>query len=103
MRLEGSLGATGPASEPHACLSSASGPAETRAHAEERLLKKLFSGYNKWSRPVANISDVVLVHFGLSIAQLIDVVGARVGALGLGCHTWSWRWCPAEEPARPPA
>lgn len=48
---------------------------ETRAHAEERLLKKLFSGYNKWSRPVANISDVVLVHFGLSIAQLIDVVG----------------------------
>ncbi|XP_004430256.1 PREDICTED: neuronal acetylcholine receptor subunit alpha-4 [Ceratotherium simum simum] len=46
---------------------------ETRAHAEERLLKKLFSGYNKWSRPVANISDVVLVHFGLSIAQLIDV------------------------------
>nr|6UR8_A Chain A, Chimera of soluble cytochrome b562 (BRIL) and neuronal acetylcholine receptor subunit alpha-4 [Homo sapiens]6UR8_D Chain D, Chimera of soluble cytochrome b562 (BRIL) and neuronal acetylcholine receptor subunit alpha-4 [Homo sapiens] len=46
---------------------------ETRAHAEERLLKKLFSGYNKWSRPVANISDVVLVRFGLSIAQLIDV------------------------------
>ncbi|XP_010636570.1 neuronal acetylcholine receptor subunit alpha-4, partial [Fukomys damarensis] len=47
--------------------------AETRAHAEERLLKTLFSGYNKWSRPVANISDVVLVRFGLSIAQLIDV------------------------------
>ncbi|XP_066240485.1 neuronal acetylcholine receptor subunit alpha-4 isoform X1 [Saccopteryx leptura] len=46
---------------------------ETRVHAEERLLKKLFSGYNKWSRPVANISDVVFVHFGLSIAQLIDV------------------------------
>ncbi|KAM9057444.1 neuronal acetylcholine receptor subunit alpha-4 [Megaptera novaeangliae] len=51
----------------------ASSHVETRAHAEERLLKKLFSGYNKWSRPVANISDVVLVHFGLSIAQLIDV------------------------------
>ncbi|XP_063104102.1 neuronal acetylcholine receptor subunit alpha-4 isoform X1 [Cavia porcellus] len=46
---------------------------ETQAHAEERLLKTLFSGYNKWSRPVANISDVVLVRFGLSIAQLIDV------------------------------
>uniref|UniRef100_A0A8D0G1H5 Cholinergic receptor nicotinic alpha 4 subunit n=1 Tax=Sphenodon punctatus TaxID=8508 RepID=A0A8D0G1H5_SPHPU len=46
---------------------------ENRAHAEERLLKKLFSGYNKWSRPVANISDVVIVRFGLSIAQLIDV------------------------------
>ncbi|XP_012628527.3 neuronal acetylcholine receptor subunit alpha-4 [Microcebus murinus] len=49
------------------------GHVETRAHAEERLLKRLFSGYNKWSRPVANISDVVLVRFGLSIAQLIDV------------------------------
>ncbi|KAL0595824.1 Neuronal acetylcholine receptor subunit alpha-4 [Plecturocebus cupreus] len=54
-------------------LLAASGHVETRAHAEERLLKKLFSGYNKWSRPVANISDVVLVRFGLSIAQLIDV------------------------------
>lgn len=59
-------------------LPAVSSPAETRAHAEERLLKALFSGYNKWSRPVANISDVVLVRFGLSIAQLIDVVG--VGA-----------------------
>lgn len=28
---------------------------------------------------MANISDVVLVHFGLSIAQLIDVVGAQGG------------------------
>ncbi|XP_051528058.1 neuronal acetylcholine receptor subunit alpha-2-like [Myxocyprinus asiaticus] len=44
-----------------------------RAHAEERLLQTLFSNYNKLSRPVANISDVVLVHFGLSISQLIDV------------------------------
>lgn len=61
----------------------ASSHVETRAHAEERLLKKLFSGYNKWSRPVANISDVVLVHFGLSIAQLIDVVGVGVGTRAL--------------------
>ncbi len=48
-----------------------------RAHAEERLLQSLFSNYNKLSRPIANISDVVLVHFGLSIAQLIDVVSLR--------------------------
>lgn len=47
------------------------------AHAEERLLQSLFINYNKLSRPVANISDVVLVHFGLSIAQLIDVVSLR--------------------------
>ncbi|XP_056419744.1 neuronal acetylcholine receptor subunit alpha-2 isoform X3 [Hyla sarda] len=45
----------------------------TRSHAEERLFKNLFSGYNRWSRPVPNTSDVVIVKFGLSIAQLIDV------------------------------
>ncbi|XP_052476219.1 neuronal acetylcholine receptor subunit alpha-2-like [Carassius gibelio] len=43
------------------------------AYAEDKLFKKLFIGYNKWSRPVRNISDVVIVKFGLSIAQLIDV------------------------------
>uniref|UniRef100_A0A1A8IHJ5 Cholinergic receptor, nicotinic, alpha 4 (Neuronal) n=1 Tax=Nothobranchius kuhntae TaxID=321403 RepID=A0A1A8IHJ5_NOTKU len=44
-----------------------------RGHAEERLLQNLFASYNKLSRPVQNTSDTVLVHFGLSIAQLIDV------------------------------
>ncbi|XP_063040273.1 neuronal acetylcholine receptor subunit alpha-2a [Engraulis encrasicolus] len=43
------------------------------AHAEDLLFKTLFKGYNKWSRPVRNITDVVIVKFGLSIAQLIDV------------------------------
>uniref|UniRef100_A0A4W6BWD4 Cholinergic receptor nicotinic alpha 2 subunit n=1 Tax=Lates calcarifer TaxID=8187 RepID=A0A4W6BWD4_LATCA len=46
---------------------------KTHSHAEDVLFKKLFAGYNKWSRPVPNISDVVIVKFGLSIAQLIDV------------------------------
>ncbi|KAI1897984.1 hypothetical protein AGOR_G00088920, partial [Albula goreensis] len=46
---------------------------KTHSHAEDELFKKLFIGYNKWSRPVPNISDVVIVKFGLSIAQLIDV------------------------------
>uniref|UniRef100_A0A8K9WQW1 Cholinergic receptor, nicotinic, alpha 2a (neuronal) n=1 Tax=Oncorhynchus mykiss TaxID=8022 RepID=A0A8K9WQW1_ONCMY len=45
----------------------------THAHAEDKLFNRLFIGYNKWSRPVRNISDVVIVKFGLSIAQLIDV------------------------------
>ncbi|XP_067387390.1 neuronal acetylcholine receptor subunit alpha-2 [Emydura macquarii macquarii] len=45
----------------------------THIHAEERLFKYLFTSYNRWSRPVPNISDVVIVRFGLSIAQLIDV------------------------------
>ncbi|XP_031437323.1 neuronal acetylcholine receptor subunit alpha-2 [Clupea harengus] len=46
---------------------------KTHSHAEDELFKKLFIGYNKWSRPVPNTSDVVIVKFGLSIAQLIDV------------------------------
>ncbi|KFP30684.1 Neuronal acetylcholine receptor subunit alpha-2, partial [Colius striatus] len=40
---------------------------------EQRLFKHLFTGYNRWSRPVPNTTDVVIVKFGLSIAQLIDV------------------------------
>lgn len=43
------------------------------SHAEDALFKKLFAGYNKYSRPVPNVTDVVIVKFGLSIAQLIDV------------------------------
>ncbi|CAL1586371.1 unnamed protein product [Knipowitschia caucasica] len=46
---------------------------KSHSHAEDDLFKRLFAGYNKWSRPVPNISDVVIVKFGLSIAQLIDV------------------------------
>ncbi|NXD12160.1 ACHA2 protein, partial [Nothocercus nigrocapillus] len=46
---------------------------QSAGHAEERLFKHLFTGYNRWSRPVPNTSDVVIVKFGLSIAQLIDV------------------------------
>ncbi|XP_078413642.1 neuronal acetylcholine receptor subunit alpha-2-like [Cetorhinus maximus] len=46
---------------------------KTRSQAEERLFNHLFIGYNRWSRPVPNTSDAVIVNFGLSIAQLIDV------------------------------
>ncbi|ROL42828.1 Neuronal acetylcholine receptor subunit alpha-2 [Anabarilius grahami] len=56
------------------------------AHAEDKLFKKLFIGYNKWSRPVRNISDVVIVKFGLSIAQLIDVEW----------NDYKLRWNPSE-------
>ncbi|XP_072906480.1 neuronal acetylcholine receptor subunit alpha-2-like [Hemitrygon akajei] len=49
------------------------GQERTHSQAEERLFKHLFTGYNRWSRPVANSSDAVIVTFGLSIAQLIDV------------------------------
>ncbi|XP_062942108.1 neuronal acetylcholine receptor subunit alpha-2 [Cynocephalus volans] len=45
----------------------------SHAEAEGRLFKHLFGDYNRWARPVPNTSDVVIVRFGLSIAQLIDV------------------------------
>uniref|UniRef100_A0A3P9CH24 Cholinergic receptor nicotinic alpha 2 subunit n=1 Tax=Maylandia zebra TaxID=106582 RepID=A0A3P9CH24_9CICH len=64
---------------------------KTHSHAEDDLFKTLFAGYNKWSRPVPNISDVVIVKFGLSIAQLIRVV----------CVSQEWndyklRWRPSD-------
>nr|XP_020138261.1 neuronal acetylcholine receptor subunit alpha-2 isoform X2 [Microcebus murinus] len=45
----------------------------SHTHAEDHLFKHLFGGYNRWARPVPNTLDVVIVRFGLSIAQLIDV------------------------------
>ncbi|XP_054557108.1 neuronal acetylcholine receptor subunit alpha-2 [Talpa occidentalis] len=44
-----------------------------RVQAEDRLFRHLFGGYNRLARPVPRTSDVVIVRFGLSIAQLIDV------------------------------
>ncbi|XP_062270910.1 neuronal acetylcholine receptor subunit alpha-2-like [Scomber scombrus] len=44
-----------------------------RVHTEDELFRSLFGGYSKWSRPARNVTDVVIVKFGLSIAQLIDV------------------------------
>uniref|UniRef100_A0A3B4ZNL3 Neuronal acetylcholine receptor subunit alpha-2-like n=1 Tax=Stegastes partitus TaxID=144197 RepID=A0A3B4ZNL3_9TELE len=45
----------------------------SRVHTEDELFRSLFGGYSKWTRPAQNITDVVIVKFGLSIAQLIDV------------------------------
>ncbi|XP_069554420.1 neuronal acetylcholine receptor subunit alpha-2-like isoform X2 [Brachyistius frenatus] len=45
----------------------------TRVHSEDELFRSLFGGYSKWTRPAQNVTDVVIVKFGLSIAQLIDV------------------------------
>lgn len=57
------------------------------SHAEDALFKKLFAGYNKYSRPVPNVTDVVIVKFGLSIAQLIDVVSVPPPPAGISNDT----------------
>ncbi|XP_071320224.1 neuronal acetylcholine receptor subunit alpha-2-like isoform X2 [Trachinotus anak] len=54
-------------------VSSALAAEWTRGHTEDELFRSLFGGYRKWTRPARNITDVVIVKFGLSIAQLIDV------------------------------
>jgi hypothetical protein len=41
---------------------------------EERLIKKLFKGYNKLIRPVKNSSEHVVITMDLVLLQLINVV-----------------------------
>ena len=41
---------------------------------EERLVKNLFTGYNKLIRPVLNSSEHVLIKMDLVLLQLINVV-----------------------------
>ncbi|RWS14600.1 hypothetical protein B4U79_05491 [Dinothrombium tinctorium] len=41
---------------------------------ERRLLKHLLEEYNTMERPVLNESEPVLVSFGLTLQQIIDVV-----------------------------
>lgn len=58
----------------------------TRGHTEDELFRSLFGGYSKWTRPARNITDVVIVKFGLSIAQLIDVVGKHTHNTSMCTH-----------------
>ena len=50
------------------CSGCAGGPNE------KRLLANLLDKYNTLERPVANESDPVIVSFGLTLMQIIDVV-----------------------------
>ena len=46
--------------------------------AERRLLEDLMNYYQKLERPVANESEAVQLKFGLTLQQIMDVVGIRV-------------------------
>ncbi|CAI9558963.1 unnamed protein product [Staurois parvus] len=43
------------------------------AEIEDALLRNLFTGYQKWVRPVVNPNKTIKVNFGLKISQLVDV------------------------------
>lgn len=48
----------------------------TGCASEEQLFHTLFAHYNRFIRPVENVSDPVTVHFELAITQLANVVSA---------------------------
>uniref|UniRef100_A0A8C5UPZ8 Cholinergic receptor nicotinic alpha 3 subunit n=1 Tax=Microcebus murinus TaxID=30608 RepID=A0A8C5UPZ8_MICMU len=77
------------------------------SEAEHRLFERLFEDYNEIIRPVANVSDPVIVHFEVSMSQLVKVDEVnqimetnlwlkQVSATGLaGCaEVTAWR-CPS--------
>ena len=43
--------------------------------AERRLLNDLMANYQKLERPVANETEPVILKFGLTLQQIMDVVG----------------------------
>lgn len=62
---------------------------------EQRLLEKLLADYNPAARPVYNASKVVLVKFGITLAQISDMV--RTLFLIIVCLCFS---CPCEKNSR---
>lgn len=52
--------------------------------AEHRLFEKLFKDYNEIIRPVANVSDPVIIQFEVSMSQLVKVVSPGATSHGHG-------------------
>ncbi|XP_040825123.1 neuronal acetylcholine receptor subunit alpha-3 isoform X1 [Ochotona curzoniae] len=48
-------------------------PVVSASEAEHRLFERLFEDYNEIIRPVANVSDPVIIHFEVSMSQLVKV------------------------------
>lgn len=59
-------------------------PVAGSSEAEHRLFERLFEDYNEIIRPVANVSDPVIIQFEVSMSQLVKVVSARVTSCGRG-------------------
>lgn len=73
------------------------------SEAEHRLFERLFEDYNEIIRPVANVSDPVIIQFEVSMSQLVKVVsaGAATGAWGAGLGRASPRTSPVSVFRRP--
>ena len=56
---------------------------------EEKLIEDIFKtrNYQKLARPVENESDALVVKFGLSLQQIVDVVRWPASLRRAGCQT----------------
>lgn len=54
------------------------------SEAEHRLFERLFEDYNEIIRPVANVSDPVIIQFEVSMSQLVKVVSVGATCRGHG-------------------
>ncbi|XP_011885201.1 PREDICTED: neuronal acetylcholine receptor subunit alpha-3-like [Cercocebus atys] len=62
-----------PLSPPRLLLLLSLLPVARASEAEHRLFERLFEDYNEIIRPVANVSDPVIIHFEVSMSQLVKV------------------------------
>ena len=54
-------------------------PVKLKLTNEKRLIKDLLDNYQvKWGRPVNNMSEKVVVYFGINLVQLLDMVSGIV-------------------------
>jgi len=58
------------------CERSLTAHAQKMVPDEQRLIRKLMRGYDTSARPVFNASQNVVVNFGLTLIQIIDMVRA---------------------------
>ncbi len=67
------------------CVSTNTVVHETRKLTnEKRLIKDLLGQYQvKWGRPVNNMSETVVVYFGINLVQLLDLVIIYIDVFGL--------------------
>ena len=64
------------------CGQSSNISTEFRLNNEKRLIKDLLDNYQvKFGRPVNNMSEKVIVYFGIRLIQLIDLVSGRLSIL----------------------
>ena len=67
------------------------------SEAEHRLFERLFEDYNEIIRPVANVSDPVIIQFEVSMSQLVKVVSAGTAGHGHGVRGF-WKRLPQNQP-----